>query len=294
MKKILKKMFAFVVAVAMLLSVHPNIQASAAVKLSATKKTIYVGESFTLNVSGTNKAIKWSSSNKSVASVTQKGKVSAKKSGKSIITAKVSGKSLKCTVFVKDKFSANAALKNISVDLRDTGEGVVAILKNENNTVVNIDAKMVYYLNGKMIDTASDSNYAFESGSECALFFHAPYDNDFNNVEYDNYKITLSVEKGTNLICGQKKIDVKSNFGSDNVSAEITNNSGKDFEYIKIAIVFYNSYGEAIGHEYNYADCLTDGSVDYLSFDFPYDNDYETIIPSSYKIYVNEAYAYNW
>ena len=158
MKKILKKMLVIVVAAAILLSVHPDIQASAAVKLSATKKTVYVGETFTMKVSGTTKAVKWSSSNKAVASVTQKGKVTAKKSGKATITAKVSSKSLKCAVTVKDKFSASNALKNISVDLKDTGKGVVAILKNDNEIVVSIEATMVYYKNGKRIGTAENKN----------------------------------------------------------------------------------------------------------------------------------------
>mgnify|MGYP007084611847 FL=1 len=34
------------------------------------------------------------------------------------------------------------------------------------------------------------------------------------------------------------------------------------------------------------------GDVDYISFDFPYDSNYDDIIPSSYKIYVD--YAYTW
>ena len=72
----------------------------------------------------------------------------------------------------------------------------------------------------------------------------------------------------------------------------IINNSGNDFEFIKIAVVFYDESGNAIGYQYSYANCLTDGSVDYLSFDYPYDREYETIYPSSYKLYVNEAYIW--
>ena len=295
MKKILKKMFAIVVAVAILFSAHPDIQANAAVKLSATKKTIYVGESFTLKVSGTTKAVKWSSSNKAVASVTQKGKVSAKKSGKSVITAKVSGKSLKCTVSVKDKFSASTALKNISVDLKDTGKGVVAILKNDNDIVVSIEATMVYYKNGKMIGTAENSNYAFESKRTCALCFGAPYDSNYDNVDYDDYKISMKISKGDeNLVLGSKGIKVDSNFGADNVVANVSNNSGKQLETIMITIVYYNSYGDAVGCDYTYAECNTDGSEDYLSFSLPYDSNYDTLFPSDYEIYVNCAYSYDW
>lgn len=41
---------------------------NAKVKLNATKKTIQVGKTLTLNVTGTNKKVKWSSSNKKIAS----------------------------------------------------------------------------------------------------------------------------------------------------------------------------------------------------------------------------------
>ena len=267
---------------------------AANVKLSKSSLTLDVGKSATLKVTGTKSKVKWSSSNKKIATVTSKGKVTAKQAGSATITAKVGNKTLKCKVTAKEQFSASEATKKISVTLQDTGSGVVAILKNNNKVAVSVEAKMAYYSNGKMIDTASDSNYAFESGAECALFFHSPQDSDYNDVNYDDYKITLSVEQGTNLICGSKKIDVESNFGSDNVSAEVTNNSGEDLFSIQVSVVFYDDNGKAIGYRYHYAECLTDGSVDYLSFNFPYDNNYDTIYPSSYKVYVNNAYTYTW
>ena len=74
---------------------------SNAVTISAKKKTLYIGKSFTLKIRGTDKAVKWSSSNKSVATVSAKGKVTAKKAGTAVITAKVGGKKLVCKVTVK-------------------------------------------------------------------------------------------------------------------------------------------------------------------------------------------------
>ena len=67
----------------------------------------------------------------------------------------------------------------------------------------------------------------------------------------------------------------------------------KNLEFIKIAIVFYDSNGNAVGYDTKYAECQVNGSVDYMSFDFPYDDDYEIIFPSSYKIYVNTAHDWN-
>lgn len=292
--KNVKKLIALALSVMLVLTCVP-IQAQAAIRISAASKTLNVGETTTLRISGTSAKIKWSSSNKSVATVSQKGKVTARQSGTATIKAKVSKKTLKCTINVKTKFSAREATKNISCTLQDTGDGVVAILKNNNKITVNLSAKLAYYSNGKMIDTASDENYAFESGAECALFFHAPYDSDYKNVDYDDYKITMSVEEGSSsLICGSKGIQVNSEFGSDNVSAEITNNSGKDLSSIIVSCVFYDSDKNAIGYEYHYVECKSDGSSDFATFDFPHDKNYETITPDSYVIYVNCAYKYSW
>lgn len=293
MKKLRKVLLIVLIACMVIPVMHP-VDVQAAVRISSTKKTMYVGESFVLKVSGTKQKTMWSSSKKSVATVTQKGKVTAKSEGTAVITAKCGKKNLKCKVTVESKFSSKDAVKKISCELLDTGKGVVAILKNNNECDVSLEAKLVYYKNGKMIDTRSDSNYGFEKGAECALFFSRPYDSNYNDVEYDDYKITLSVEKATSIESDAKKIKVNPDFGADNVTAEVINNSDKDLEYISIACVFYDESGSAIGYECHYADCKSSGSTDYLTFDFPYDENYDTIQPGDYKIYVNCAYKYNW
>lgn len=292
--KTIKKIMAVVFAMAIMITAFP-MQADAAVKLNATKKTMYVGEKTALKVTGTKSKVKWSTSNKKVATVTQKGKVTAKAEGSTTVKAKVGKKNLSCKITVKSKFSASEATKNISCTLQDTGRGVVAILKNNNKIAVSVSAKMAYYSGGKMLDTASDENYAFESGAECALFFHAPYDSSYNRVSYDDYKITMSVEKmSSSIVCDAKKIGVSSNVGAENISAEVKNNSGKEFEFVEVAVVYYNAKGEAIGYEDTYANCKTSGSIDYISLNFPHDDNYDTITPDTYKTYVNYAYAYNW
>ena len=82
--------------------------------LNTTKKTISVGKSFRLKAKGkaAKGRLKWRSSNKKIASVTAKGKVTAKKTGKVKITVQsVKKPSLKavCTVTVKKKKTSEPA-----------------------------------------------------------------------------------------------------------------------------------------------------------------------------------------
>ena len=70
-------------------------------KLSQTNLTLGKGKSETLSLEGTKQKVKWSTSNKSIATVSSKGKVTGKKLGKAKITATVGNKKYTCTVTVK-------------------------------------------------------------------------------------------------------------------------------------------------------------------------------------------------
>ena len=70
--------------------------------LNKTKITITVGDSAKLKVKGASGKVKWSSSKKSVATVSKKGVVKAKKAGKTVVKAKIGKKTLKCKVIVEE------------------------------------------------------------------------------------------------------------------------------------------------------------------------------------------------
>ena len=91
--------------------------------LNKTKLSINVGKTYQLKITGT-KASKWSSSKKSVATVNSKGKVTAKKAGKTTITCKGNdGKFYKCTVTVKEKHTHKYTSK-VTKKATCTSEGV--------------------------------------------------------------------------------------------------------------------------------------------------------------------------
>ncbi|MBS7182992.1 MAG: Ig-like domain-containing protein [Eubacterium sp.] len=78
------------------------------IKLNKKKVVVYVGKTVRLKVKNCKKKVKWSSSNKKIATVSKKGKVKGKKPGRVVITAKSGKKKYKCRVTVKKRRKAEA------------------------------------------------------------------------------------------------------------------------------------------------------------------------------------------
>lgn len=104
MKAIFKRLVSVVLVVMMMVTLV--LPASAATKtkvsLNKTSATIYIGGNVTLKLNGASGKIKWTTSNKKVATVSKKGKVTAKKAGSATITAKNGKKTYKCKLTVKN------------------------------------------------------------------------------------------------------------------------------------------------------------------------------------------------
>lgn len=115
---------------------------SAAVKLNYKQLTLNKGQSIRINVSGTARTAKWSSSNKFVASVDKKGMVTTKQKGTAVITAKILSKKYACRVTVK-KYK-NVSKKCIRID---TGKAVAlrvkANWKSSDHRIAKVSKKRV-------------------------------------------------------------------------------------------------------------------------------------------------------
>lgn len=142
MKKVKKILFIFVLILSLSTpSAVPLIgtaeTVAAAVKISNKKITLIKGQKKQLKITGASEAPKWSSSNKSVADVTNKGIVTAKKKGSSIITAQVGDSEYTCTVYVQtpaiNKTSqAVTAGKKVRLSMKGTNAKVTWKSSNKN------------------------------------------------------------------------------------------------------------------------------------------------------------------
>lgn len=100
---------------------QPQETAATGVSLSKGKVTLGVKETFQLtaavNPTGASQKVTFSSSKKSVAAISQAGKITAKKTGKAVITATAAnGKQASCTVVVKKapkRVTLNAKTKSL-------------------------------------------------------------------------------------------------------------------------------------------------------------------------------------
>ena len=266
MKKSKKLLAIFTI---MLLIVCMAVPVSAAGKINKKKATLKVGQTLQLKVTGTKGKVKWTSSKKSVATVSSKGRVKAKKKGSATITAKIGKKNV------------------VSYHAESTPYGAVAILENHYDHAVDLTVEFIYYLNGTMVGVDKDYNFAFAAHSKCAL-------QGWNSDKtWDSFKINLNIKKASSsVITNNSGIHYSANFGNRNVVVKVDNNGRKN-AFTTIAIVFYKN-GRIVGYDDRNADVKNPGSTAYLEFDFPFDRNFEDIIPDKFEVYVNDSYTYSW
>ena len=107
----MKRILTIVLTLALIVTMMPmnltNVNARTTTRLSSKEIVLQVGKTKKLKVKNKPAGVKvvWKSSKKKVATVSKKGKVKAKKPGKTTITAKVGKKKYKCKVIVKRKNS---------------------------------------------------------------------------------------------------------------------------------------------------------------------------------------------
>lgn len=137
-----------------IIAVKPSVnkQKDANARINITFGKICTGKTLILRISGNGSKVKWSTSNKKVATVSSKGIVTGKKSGTATITAKTSnGKYASCTVTVKNPAPAYTPYISLSkrvssgsssgrIDVTAFPCGAVINWYSSNSNVVSVDS----------------------------------------------------------------------------------------------------------------------------------------------------------
>lgn len=97
---IMKKLISFLLILTFVLTAFPTTKADAAIKINKKTITIEIGETYNLQITGAKSAVKWSSSDADIATVSKSGKVTGVSIGQATIRAKVKTKTYSCDVHV--------------------------------------------------------------------------------------------------------------------------------------------------------------------------------------------------
>ena len=179
--KQMKKLLAFVLAFAMIITIYQPSAVYAAAKkpgLSAKTMTLQVGQKKTLKVKNAGKKakLKWSSNKKSIATVSKKGVVKAVKAGNAVVTCKVTTKNGKTTKLTC-KVAVKKTAKVTSLTVGSQSE-LEKALKNKNVTKITVATQ------GAVTFTVPQSNY-----SKVDLVINAPNADVVNNGKFKSIDI---------------------------------------------------------------------------------------------------------
>lgn len=179
--KQMKKLLAFVLAFAMIITIYQPSAVYAAAKkpgLSAKTMTLQVGQKKTLKVknAGEKAKLKWSSNKKSIATVSKKGVVKAVQAGNAVVTCKVTTKNGKTTKLTC-KVAVKKTAKVTSLTVGSQSE-LEKALKNKNVT------KITGATQGAVTFTVPQGNY-----SKVDLVINAPNADVVNNGKFKSIDI---------------------------------------------------------------------------------------------------------
>ncbi|MGN0553370.1 MAG: Ig-like domain-containing protein [Oscillospiraceae bacterium] len=133
-KKFIKSFMSVLLALMMIVTVAAVPASAKKIAISKSSVSVVKGCTVTLSVMGTSDKVKWSSDDKTIATVSSKGKVTGKKLGSTTVRATVGDSVLKCKVTVKagsiatngNKFSVDKG-KTVDVSVNAIGTHDLAV-----------------------------------------------------------------------------------------------------------------------------------------------------------------------
>lgn len=196
------KKLSMMLLVCLLLSVVAMPVSANAAKLNKKNVSLNVGKTYTLKATGIKGKITWTSSKKSVATVSSKGVVKAKKKGTAVITAKYGKKKLTCKVTVKQPVTS-IKLSKTSISLN---EGKTYSLKTS-IAPKNADNKaVVWKSSNKKIATVSSKGIVAAKSAGTATITATAKD---GSGKKSSCKVTIKGSSNSKILIQELKFDIK-------------------------------------------------------------------------------------
>lgn len=291
---------------------------AAKIQMNKKKVTIKAGKKVTLKIKGTKKRAKWSSSKKSVATVSQKGVVKAKKAGKAVITAKIGKKKCTCKVTVKasNKTVGSAPTpkppSNVTTTNQTPQTNVNSISTDQ--LAANVDIKVEKILSGVLVSATNRNTVWLDTVcANYSLCTAAGIPVEISTLTFSNLKPgatlqrTIYVTRATldeievSKTTVSKTVDYVANYVYTDRSSSVTvtdqvtldgdiaytikNNTGSEVEVL-LNIYYYDAAGKLIDAD-DYPYYLNGNETKMDTFSPPYtwdDDDNKVYQYKSYKI----------
>lgn len=164
---------------------------------------------------------------------------------------------------------------------------LVVFTKNNKNVAVDMDFEVEFYDENGMI-VGSSINYltAVGAGREVVV--------EMSNTpkNFSTYKIYVD-ETESEEIEYFDEIKVVHNNNGEEIVVQVKNNSQDEIKYMTVMAVYYNQ-GKVVGIDEDMVSEIAKGRSGNFTLDYPYDTEYNDVQFDEYKVYVTEAYSYNW
>lgn len=313
----------FIVLLALVISFGTNEAQNISAK-GVSKITLKVGQKQKLYVKtgifGTKrvswKKVKWSSSNKKVATVSKKGLVRAKKKGKATITAKYGKKKLKCKVIVK----ANKKIKPVGTPIPmattapqgNGGTGATVVSNSElasklavstqvlpdktvllsvvNNNTVDVKSYRINYqlktASGEVVETGTKSGYMLAPADTHYLSVYVGTNSEL--IDAASSVISVTVENNVSYKDVTNLINVSAAPTLDKTGISITYYNGHTANTsINATIIFYDAAGNIVGSDEDYLyPSAGETKMKDVTGPYEYDDEFNKIPKfTSYQIY---------
>ncbi len=185
-------------------------------------------------------------------------------------------------------YSSSELEKNITSSGAVTELGkLVVFVKNNNKLTVDMEIEVEFYdANGTIVGSDSEDLQAVGVNGEIAVeMWSTP-------ASFDNYKIYVDVEQ-TDEISYYDQVEVTHNNNGKEIAVQVKNNSQDVIEFITVSVVYYQG-DKVVGIDDSIESDIKSGRSANFNLAFPYNKKYKDVKFDNYKVFVNEAYSYNW